>query len=143
MLHGPRSTRSHMYRATGISTGPYNNVDLHSENPSEEISPPKRSQKKPLCISSSSRNKQIPPRPIHQRRKEIPLRAHPPRHAPDSFSASVSSDPGAQGRHDGGGVVAGYADPDCLASRIRICIRGCGWLGRSDFQDVDGYRRPC
>jgi hypothetical protein len=73
---------------------------------------------------------------MYHRPEVIPLRAHPPRHAPPGRRrsrrfippAGGAADPGAQRCHDGRGVRAWHADPDCW--RLRLVLPG-------DFQDVE------
>jgi hypothetical protein len=73
---------------------------------------------------------------MHHRPKIIPLRAHPPRHAPRSrrrrFTPPAAPNPGTQRGDDSRGVRARDADPDCL----RFILRG-------DFQDVERDGCPC
>jgi hypothetical protein len=79
---------------------------------------------------------------MNHRPEVIPLRAHPPRHAPRArrrrrrFTppAGGTPDPGAQRRHDGCGIRAWDANPDCW--RLRLALLG-------DFQDVEWDRCPC
>jgi hypothetical protein len=67
---------------------------------------------------------------MYHRPEVIPLRTHPPRHAPPGrrrrFTPPAATDPGAQRSNDGCGVRAWDADPDCL----RLVLP-------RDFQDVE------